>query len=74
MDAASGCDLGNNAETAWAAKGEAGVARARGDSKNTFVDLTEAEAQVFADAVANVAAEYVASVGGDAALAAMKGE
>lgn len=74
LDAASGCALGNNAETAWNAKGEAGVARARGDAKNTFVDLTEAEAQAFADAVANVAAEYVASVGGDAALAAMKGE
>ena len=74
LDAASGCDLSNNAETAWNAKGKAGVARARGDSKNTFVDLTAEEAQAFADAVAGVAAEYVASVGGDAALAAMKGE
>lgn len=74
LDAASGCDLSNNAETAWNAKGKAGVARARGDSSNTFVDLTAEEAQAFADAVAGVAAEYVASVGGDAALAAMKSE
>ena len=74
LDAASGCDLSNNAETAWNAKATAGVARARGDSKNTFSDLTAEEAQVFADAVANVADEYVASVGGDAALAAMKSE
>ncbi|MFT6784484.1 MAG: TRAP-type C4-dicarboxylate transport system substrate-binding protein, partial [Dinoroseobacter sp.] len=29
LDAARGCDLGNNAETAWNATGEAGVARAR---------------------------------------------
>ncbi len=74
LDAASGCDLGNNAETAWNAKGAAGVDRARGDAKNTFVDLTAEEAQAFADAVADVTAEYVASVGGEAALAAMKGE
>ncbi len=74
LDAAKGCDLGNNAETAWNAKGRAGVERARGDAKNTFVDLTPEEAQAFADAVSGVTAEYVASVGGEAALAAMKGE
>ena len=74
LDSASGCGLSNNAETAWRAKGEAGVSRARGDAKNTFVDLTPEQAQAFADAVADVAAEYVASVGGEEVFAAMKGE
>lgn len=72
VDAASGCALGNNAETAWNQTAEAGVARARADGKNTFVDLSAEEAQPFADAVAGVVAEYVASVGGEAALAAMQ--
>jgi TRAP-type C4-dicarboxylate transport system substrate-binding protein len=72
FDAASGCALGNNAETAWNVTGEEGVARARQDSKNTFVDLTPEETQAFADAVSGVVAEYVASVGGEAALAAMQ--
>lgn len=48
------------------------MARARQDGKNTFVDLTAEEAQAFTDAVSGVVAEYVASVGGDAALAAMQ--
>jgi TRAP-type transport system periplasmic protein len=72
VDAASGCALGNNAETAWIATGEAGVARAREDGKNTFVDLTAEETQAFTDAVSAVVADYVASVGGEAALAAMQ--
>ena len=72
FDAASGCALGNNAETAWNVTGEEGVARARQDGKNTFVDLTPEETQAFADAVSGVVAEYVASVGGEAALAAMQ--
>lgn len=72
FDASSGCALGNNAEAAWNVTGEEGVARARQDGKNTFVDLTAEEAQAFTDAVSGVVAEYVASVGGDAALAAMQ--
>ena len=72
IDASDSCALGNNAETAWNATGKAGVERARGDSKNTFVDLSADEAQAFADAVANVVTEYVSGVGGDAALAAMQ--
>jgi TRAP-type C4-dicarboxylate transport system substrate-binding protein len=74
LDAASGCALSNNAETAWNATGAAGVERARGDAKNTFVDLSAEEAQPFADAVQGVVDAYVSEVGGDAAYAAMKGE
>jgi TRAP-type transport system periplasmic protein len=72
LDANSGCALGNNAEAAWNVTGEAGVARARQDSKNTFVDLTAEETAAFAAAVSSVVADYVASVGGEAALAAMQ--
>jgi TRAP-type C4-dicarboxylate transport system substrate-binding protein len=72
FDANIGRDVSNNAESAWNATGVAGVARARLDDKNTFVDLTPEEIQAFADAVSAVTTDYVAAVGGDAALAAMQ--
>ncbi|MBT8412762.1 MAG: TRAP transporter substrate-binding protein [Boseongicola sp.] len=72
FDASVGRDVSNNAESAWNATGVAGVARARQDAKNTFVDLTEAEIQAFRDAVSAVTSTYVADVGGDATLAAMQ--
>ncbi len=72
VDANIGRGVSNNAEKAWNETGKAGVARARLDDKNTFVDLTEAEAQAFADAVSSVVADYVASVDGDDALAAIQ--
>lgn len=72
LDGAMGRDLSKNAEVAWNATSDAAVAKARALPENTFVDLTPEEAQAFADAVAGVAAEYVASVGGEAALAAMQ--
>lgn len=65
------CALGNNAEIAWNATADAGVERARGESKNTFTDLTEEQAQAFADAVAPVVQAYVDEVGGQAAYEAM---
>ena len=72
LDAAKGCGLSNNAEAAWNATGEAGVARARMDAKNTFSDLTAEEIAAFEAVVLPVTEAYVAEVGGDAALAAMK--
>ncbi|WP_292291278.1 TRAP transporter substrate-binding protein [Marivita sp.] len=72
LDEARGCALGNNAETAWNATATEALETARADDGNTFVDLTEDEAQAFEEAVSNVVAEYVDSVGGDAALAAMQ--
>jgi TRAP-type C4-dicarboxylate transport system substrate-binding protein len=74
LDAASGLPLSQSAEEAWNATADAGVAEARTKPENTFVDLTPEEAQVFADAVAGVTNAYVAAVGGEAALAAMRGE
>jgi len=58
------CELANNAETEWNKTAVAGVERARGDDKNTFVDLTEAEAQAFADIVLPVTQAYIDEVGG----------
>ncbi|WP_413718750.1 TRAP transporter substrate-binding protein [Silicimonas sp. MF1-12-2] len=72
VDGAIGRGVSTSAETAWNATGEAGVARARGDAKNTFVDLTAEEAAAFAALVMPVTESYVASVGGEAALAAMQ--
>ncbi|PWL33903.1 MAG: C4-dicarboxylate ABC transporter substrate-binding protein, partial [Marivita sp. XM-24bin2] len=72
LDEARGCGLGNNAETAWNATADAALEAARADGANTVVDLSAEEAQAFADAVSNVVADYVSSVGGDAALAAMQ--
>ena len=72
VDAAIGREVSTSAETAWNATGEAGVARARQDAKNTFVDLTPEEAAAFAELVMPVTESYVAAVGGEAALAAMQ--
>jgi TRAP-type C4-dicarboxylate transport system substrate-binding protein len=72
LDANIGRGVSSNAETSWNATAEAGVARARQDAKNTFVDLTEEEAAAFAALVMPVTETYVASVGGAAALAAMQ--
>ncbi len=65
-------DVSKSAEDAWNATADAGVAEARMKPENTFVDLTEAEAQAFADAVAGVVDAYVGDVGGADALAAMR--
>jgi len=71
FDAASGCGLANNAESAWNARGETGVKRARGIEKNTFVDLTPQQIEQFAAAVSDVTQSYVNEVNGAAALEAM---
>lgn len=74
VDAASGLGLSQSAEEAWLATAAASLEAARADSANTVVDLTEAEAAAFADAVAGVVDSYVGSVGGAATLSAMRGE
>ncbi|MDO7733665.1 MAG: TRAP transporter substrate-binding protein DctP, partial [Paracoccaceae bacterium] len=74
IDKASGIELSKSAEDAWNATGEAGVARARKDAKNTFVDLSADGIASFESAVAGVVDAYVKSVGGEAAMAAMRGK
>ena len=66
--------VSESAETAWRATADAALEAARADGKNVVIDLTEAEAQAFADAVTGVVNAYVASVGGEATLAAMQGQ
>ncbi len=73
IDAAKGVALSQSAEEAWNATSDAAVAAARATGDNTFVDLTEAEAAAFAAVIAPVTGAYVASVGGEATLAAMQG-
>lgn len=74
VDAASGRGLSQSAEEAWQATSDAGVATARALSENTFVDLTPEEVAAFAALVMPVTDAYVAQVGGEAALAAMRAE
>ena len=66
--------LSKSAEDAWNATSDDGVAKARATGDNVFIDLTEEEAAAFADAVADVVNAYVAEVGGEDALAVMRGE
>lgn len=66
--------LSKSAEDAWNATSDDGVAQARASGDNVFIDLTEEEAAAFAEAVSGVVNAYVADVGGEAALAAMRGE
>lgn len=74
IDAASGMALSKSAEDAWLETADKATEVSRADSKNTVVDLTEAEVAAFSEAVAKVVDAYVAGVGGEAALAAMRGE
>ena len=74
IDAASGMSLSKSAEDAWLVTANAAMDAARADSNNTVIDLSEAEAAAFADAVAGVVDAYVTGVDGSAALAAMRGE
>ncbi len=74
LDEASGASLSKSAEDAWLVTANAAMEAARADSANTVVDLSAEEAAAFADAVSGVVDSYVAGVGGDAALAAMRGE
>lgn len=66
--------VSESAETSWNATADAAIAAARETGDNTFVDLDEAGAEAFANAVAEVVNGYVGQVGGEAALAAMRGE
>jgi len=73
LDSSANTEISKSAEDAWNATSDSGVAAARLLDDNTFVDLNEAEAAAFADALAEVTGAYVAKIGGEAALAAMQG-
>ncbi|RMD89853.1 MAG: C4-dicarboxylate ABC transporter substrate-binding protein [Alphaproteobacteria bacterium] len=74
IDAVAGIPLSKSAEDAWYAAAAAALDAARADPRNTVVDLTAEEAAPFAEAVKGVVDAYVKSVGGEAVLAAMRGE
>ena len=73
IDAVAGVPLSKSAEDAWNATANAALEAARASGNNTIVDLSADEAKAFSDAVADVVNKYVASVGGDATLAKMRG-
>ncbi|MGR3453754.1 TRAP transporter substrate-binding protein [Pseudooceanicola sp.] len=74
VDAVAGAGISQNAEEAWYATADAALQAARESGDNTVIDLSEEEAQAFSDAVADVVNGYVSEVGGEATLAAMRGE
>ncbi|MCB1333314.1 MAG: TRAP transporter substrate-binding protein [Roseivivax sp.] len=73
LDSVSGAALSKSAEDAWNATANAALEAARASGDNTVIDLSADEIKAFSDAVSSVTGSYVAKVGGDAALAAMRG-
>ena len=65
--------LSQSAEEAWREKAVASMEEARAADGITVVDLSPEDAAAFAEAVATVRDDYVASVDGADALAAMQG-
>jgi len=74
LDAIAGVELSKSAEDAWNATADAAVETARASGDNTFIDLSGDEAAAFSDAVAGVVGAYVANVGGEDALEAMRAD
>lgn len=74
IDAIAGEELSKSAEEAWLATAASALEAARADDRNTVIDLTPEEVQAFADVLNPVTDAYVAEVGGEATLAAMRGE
>ena len=65
IDAVAGAELSRSAEEAWNATADSALQAARDAGNNTIIELSEEEAQVFNDAVAEVTNAYVARVGGE---------
>ncbi|MFV0383351.1 TRAP transporter substrate-binding protein [Paracoccus sp. (in: a-proteobacteria)] len=74
VDAVAGMELSKSAEEAWLITADAALEAARADSRNTVIDLTPDEIAAFEAVLAPVTEAYVAKVGGEATLAAMRGE
>ncbi len=74
VDEVAGMELSKSAEEGWYATADSAIQAARDAGDNTFVDLSDEEAQAFEDAVSDVVDAYVADVNGEGALAAMRGE
>jgi TRAP-type C4-dicarboxylate transport system substrate-binding protein len=74
VDAVAGLPLSRSAEEAWNGTADTAIQAAREAGDNTIIDLTDEEIAAFAEVIAPVTDAYVQEVGGEAALAAMRGE
>lgn len=74
IDAIKGEKISKQTEEAWVATADAALEAARASQSTNVNDLNEADSKVFNDALAQVTDTYVEKVGGQSALAAMRGE
>ena len=74
LDAIAGEELSRMTEEAWVATADAALAQARDSGRVAMNDLDAEGIAAFDAALAQVTDEYVAGIGGETALAAMRGE
>ena len=74
IDSIAGEPLSRSAEEAWNATADAAIQAARDSGDNTVIDLSEEEIAAFAERIDPVTDAYVEEVGGEEAIAAMRGE
>lgn len=74
IDSMKRAPISEMTEKAWIATAQVALDAARADEAITVNDLDEAQSAVFNEALAEVTDAYVADVGGEATLAAMRGE
>lgn len=74
IDGIRGEPISKLTEEAWVATANAALDAARASGRTTVLDLDEEQSRAFDEALAAVTDAYVAEVGGEAALAAIRGE
>lgn len=74
IDAHSGIGLSRSGEEAWNARALDAIESVRANARNTVVDLSQEEAQAFADITLAFTERMVESLGAQQVLAAMRGE
>ena len=74
IDAIAGRALSQSAEDAWNAKADKTIVALKGDSKNTVIELSEAETEAFAKLTLPVAEKVISDLGAADVLKAMQGE
>jgi TRAP-type C4-dicarboxylate transport system substrate-binding protein len=74
LDAMKGEKISKMTEEAWIATANKALEAARASDGTTVIDLDAAGSKAFDDALADVTDTYVSKVGGEATLAAMRGE
>ncbi|ASY64866.1 TRAP transporter solute receptor [Sinorhizobium sojae CCBAU 05684] len=74
VDAIKGEEISKLTEEAWVATAEAALEAARASDSTVVNDLGAEDSKAFNDALAEVTDAYVANVGGEATLAAMRDE